>query len=105
MLSLYHFYVFGYNSTNIVMFVCFYCYLSFAVIFSHLSFCNCKGSTAENCSEEASQFGKRNVVKTINKLIGSTKWLSITISMNATRPLFLLKTLNCYDIGWKTFEI
>ena len=43
------------------------------LLFSHLSFCNCKGSTAENCSEKASQFGKRNV-KPINKLIDSTKW-------------------------------
>ena len=61
---------------QIVMLVCFYCYLYSAVIFSHLSFCNCKGSTAENCYEEASRFGKRNVkVKPINKLIGSTKWL------------------------------
>ena len=55
------------------MFVGFYCYLlSSAVIFSDLSFCNCQGSTAENCSEEASRFGKRNV-KLINKLIGSTQ--------------------------------
>ena len=68
------------------------------LFFSHLSFCNCKGSTAENCSEEASRLGKRNV-KPINELIGSTKSLSITIPMNATRPLFSLKTLNCYDIG------
>ena len=28
-----HVNVFGYNSISIVMFVCFYCYLSFAVIF------------------------------------------------------------------------
>ena len=56
MLLLHHFNVFGYNSTSIVMFVCFYCYLFSAVIlvtyllllfFSHLSFCNCKGNTAE----------------------------------------------------------
>ena len=40
------------------------------LFFSHLSFCNSQGSTAENCSEEASRFGKRNV-KPINKLIGS----------------------------------
>ena len=33
MLLLHHFHVFGYNSTSIVMFECFYCYLSFAVIF------------------------------------------------------------------------
>ena len=33
MLLLHHFNVFGYNSTSIVMFVCFCCYLSFAVIF------------------------------------------------------------------------
>ena len=33
MLLLHHFNVFGYNSTSIVMFVCFYCNLSFAVIF------------------------------------------------------------------------
>ena len=33
MLLLHHFNVFGYNSTSIVMFVCFYCYLSSAVIF------------------------------------------------------------------------
>ena len=33
MLLLHHFNVFGCNSTIIVMFVCFYCYLSFAVIF------------------------------------------------------------------------
>ena len=32
MLLLHHFYVFGYNSTSIVLFVCFYCYLSSAVI-------------------------------------------------------------------------
>ena len=25
--------------------------------------------------------------------------------MNETRPLFLLKTLNCYDIGKKTFKL
>ena len=68
------------------------------LFFSHLSFCNCKGSTAENCSEEASRFRKRNV-KPINKLIGSTKSLWISIPMNATRPLFSLKTLNWYDIG------
>ena len=74
MLLLHHFNVFGYNSTSIVMFVCFYCCLSSAVIFSHLSFCNCKGSPAENYFEEASRFGKRNV-KPLNKLIGSTKWL------------------------------
>ena len=74
------------------------------LFFFHLSFCNCKGSTAENCSEEASRFGKRNV-KPINKLIGSTKSLWITIPMNATRPLFSLKTLNCYNIGQKIFEI
>ena len=75
MLLLHHFNVFGYNSTSIVMFVCFYCYLSSAVLFfSHLSFCNCKGSTAENCSEEASRFEKRKV-EPINKLIGSTKSL------------------------------
>ena len=41
------------------------------LFFSHLSFCNCKGSTA-SCSEEASRFGRRNV-KPINKLIGSTR--------------------------------
>ena len=74
MLLLHHFNVFGYNSTSIVMFVGFYCYLSSVVIFSHLSFCNSQGSTAENCSKEASPFGKRNV-KPLNKLIGSTKWL------------------------------
>ena len=68
------------------------------LFFSDLFFCNCKGCTAENCSEEASRFRKRNV-KPINKLIGSTKWLWITIPMNATRQLFSLKTLNCYDIG------
>ena len=33
MLLLHHLNVFGYNSTSIVMFVCFYCYLSSAVIF------------------------------------------------------------------------
>ena len=33
MLLLHHFNVFGYNSTSIVMFVCFYCYLSSVVIF------------------------------------------------------------------------
>ena len=33
MLLLHHFNVFGYDSTSIVMFVCFYCYLSSAVIF------------------------------------------------------------------------
>ena len=33
MLLLHHFNVFGCNSTSIVMFVCFYSYLSFAVIF------------------------------------------------------------------------
>ena len=33
MLLLHHFNVLGYNSTSIVMFVCFYCYLSSAVIF------------------------------------------------------------------------
>ena len=47
MLLLHFVNVFGYNSTSIVMFVCFYCYLSSAAIFSHLSFCNCKSSTAE----------------------------------------------------------
>ena len=47
MLLLHHFNVYGCNSTSIVMFVCFYGYLSSAVIFSHLSFCNCKGRTAE----------------------------------------------------------
>ena len=48
MLLLHHFNIFGYYSTIIVMFVCFYCYLSSAVVFfSHLSFCNCKSSTAE----------------------------------------------------------
>ena len=62
------------GSTSIVMFACFYCYLSSADIFSHLSFCNCKGNTAENCSDEAYRFGKRNV-KPINTLIGRTKWL------------------------------
>ena len=49
---------FGYNTKRTVMFVCFYCYLSSAVSFFHLSFRNCKGSTAENCSEEASRFGR-----------------------------------------------
>ena len=98
MLLLHHFNVFGYNSTSIVMFVRFYRYLFSAVIFfSDLSFCSCKGSTA-SCSEEASRFGKRNV-KPINKLIGSTQWLQITVPMNTTRPLFSLKTLNGYDIG------
>ena len=43
-------------------------------IFSHVFLCNCKGSTAKNCSEEAFRFGRRNV-KSINKLIGSAKWL------------------------------
>ena len=33
MLLFHHFNVFGYNSTSIVMFVCFYCYLSSAVVF------------------------------------------------------------------------
>ena len=33
MLLFHHFNVFGYNGTSIVMFVCFYCYLSSAVIF------------------------------------------------------------------------
>ena len=33
MLLLHHFNVFGYNGTSIGMFVCFYCYLSSAVIF------------------------------------------------------------------------
>ena len=33
MLLLHHFNVFGYNRTSIVMLVCFYCYLSSAVIF------------------------------------------------------------------------
>ena len=32
-LLLHHFNVFGYNSTSIVMFVCFYCYLFSAVLF------------------------------------------------------------------------
>ena len=68
------------------------------LFFSHSSFCNCKGSTAEDCFEEASLFGKQNV-KPINKVIGSSKWLWITVPMNATRPLFLLKTLTCNDIG------
>ena len=76
MLLLHHFNVFGCNGIRIVMFVCFYCYLLYILLlfFSQLSLCNCKGSTAENCSEEASRFGKRNV-KPINELIGSTKWL------------------------------
>ena len=43
-------------------------------IFSHLFLCHCKGNTAKNCSEEAFRFGRRNV-KSISKLIGSTKWL------------------------------
>ena len=33
MLLLHHFNVFVYNSTSIVMFVCFYCYLSSAALF------------------------------------------------------------------------
>ena len=33
MLLFHHFNVFGYNRKSIVMFVCFYCYLSSAVIF------------------------------------------------------------------------
>ena len=66
--------------------------------FSDLSFCNCRSSTAENCSEEASRFWKWNV-KPIKKVIGSTKWLWITIPMTATRPFFSLKTLNCYDLA------
>ena len=33
MLLFHHFNVFGFNSTSIVMFVCFYCYLSSAVVF------------------------------------------------------------------------
>ena len=100
-LLLHYFNVFGYNSTSIVMLVCFYCYLSSAVFFfSHLSFCKCKGSTAENCSEEASRFGKRNV-KPINKLIGSTKWLWITTPMNETHPLFSLKTLTVMTLARK----
>ena len=68
------------------------------LFFSDLSFCHCKRSSAENCSEEASPIGKRNV-KPMNKLIGSTKSLWKTIPMNATRPLFSLKTLNRYNIG------
>ena len=43
-------------------------------IFSHLFLCNCKSSTAKNCSEKAFRFGRQNV-KSVNKLIGSTKWL------------------------------
>ena len=72
-----HFKVFGYNSTSTDCDVRMFLLLLYsAVIFSHLSFCNYKGSTAENCSEVVSRFGKRNVkVKPINKLIGSTKWL------------------------------
>ena len=61
-------------SQYIVMFVCFYCYLSSAVIFLLIYlFVTAKAATA-SCSEEASRFGKRNV-KPINKLIGRTKWL------------------------------
>ena len=45
MLLLHHLKVFGYNSTSIVMLVCFYCYLSFAVIFfSHLAFLTAKAA-------------------------------------------------------------
>ena len=44
MLLLHHFDVFGYNSTSIVMFVCFYCYLSSAVIFSDLLFVTAKAA-------------------------------------------------------------
>ena len=33
MLSLHHFNVFGHNSTSIVMFVCFYCYLFLLLFF------------------------------------------------------------------------
>ena len=52
------------------MFICFYRYLSSAVVFfSRLSFCNFKESTAENCSEEASRFERQNV-KSIKKFIG-----------------------------------
>ena len=68
MLLLHNFNVFGYNSNSYVFTVTYLLQL----FFSHLSVCNCKGSTAENCSEEASRFGKRNV-KPINKLIGTTK--------------------------------
>ena len=55
----------------------FFCYLFSAVIFFFIYLFvigNCKGSTAENCSEEASRFGKQNI-KPKNKLIGSSKWL------------------------------
>ena len=76
MLLLHHFNVFGCNGIRIVMFVCFSVTYILLLFFSRLSLCNCKGSTAENCSEEASRIGKRNV-KPINELIGSTKWLTM----------------------------
>ena len=70
------------------------------LFFSHVLylFVTAKAALPKIFLKEASWFGKRNI-KPINKLIGSTKSLSITIPMNATRPLFSLKTLNCYDIG------
>ena len=60
------------------MFVCFYCYLSFAVIFfSHLSVCNCKGSTAEKkftvcCSANCKQ-SVTNSSKIVTSFFGLRK--------------------------------
>ena len=90
MLLLHHLNVSGCNTTSVQVLWCLYVFTVtylLLLIFSHLSFCSCKSSTAENCSEEASWFGKRKV-KPINKLIGSTKRLWITIPMNATRRYF-----------------
>ena len=52
------------SGTSIVMFVCLLTVTYLLLLFfSHLSFCNCKRSTAKNCSEEAFRFGKRQTNK------------------------------------------
>ena len=87
MLLFHHFNVFGYNSTSIVMFVCFYCYLSSAVFFLIYLFVTAKAALPKIIVKKLPGLGSETS-KSINKLIGSTKWLSMTIPMNATRPLF-----------------
>ena len=71
MLLFHHFNVFGYNSKSIVVFICFHCYLSSAVIFLIYLFVTAKAALPKIVLKKASRFRRRNV-KSINKLIGTS---------------------------------
>ena len=69
MLLLHHFNVFGYNSTSIVMFVCFYCcYLSFAFFFLIYLFVTAKAAPPKKSLVFAAQQIANNLSPIAKKL-------------------------------------